>query len=122
MSTYPSTPPVHHQFITVTMADVSTASSVWVVPGFRGKIKKAWVTINGAITTANSVLTIEIGGVAVTGATLTIVQSGSAAGDVASATPTALNTFNVDQAIEIITSGASETTRIGTITLQVEPV
>ena len=122
MATYPSPPPAHHKFITVQLANVSTASSAWVVPGFRGKIKKAWVTINGAIGTANAVLTLKIGGTAVTGGVLTVVQSGSAAGDVASAIPSAANTFTPDQAIEVATNGASTNTIIGVITLQVEPV
>lgn len=121
-SVYPAPPPAHHKFITVRLNDISTASSAWVVPGFRGKIRNAWAVINGAITDANAVLTLKIGGSAVTGGTLTIVQSGSAAGNVSTATPSAANTFTATQAVQIETNGGSTGTVAAEITLQVEPV
>jgi len=103
--------------LNVTMADVSTAASVWVVSPYAAKIKKVYSVINGAIATANAAITVELAGVAVTGAGITIAYSGSAAGDVDSATPTALNTVTAGQAIEIITDGASTNTVIATFTL-----
>lgn len=121
-STYPAAPPFHHKFLTVDMDDVSTAGSVWVVPGFACKIKKIWSVIDGAIATAPAVITAEIGGTAVTGASISITHTSSAAGDVDSAVPTAANTVAVGQAIELITSGASTNTVKATFTLELEPI
>ena len=104
------------------MADVSTASSVWVTAPVGCKFSKLYSVINGAIATADAAITTEIGGTAVTGGALTISQSGSAAGDVDSATPTAANTLTAGQALEIITDGASANTIIATYTVELTPI
>ena len=44
-----------------------------------------------------------------TGSAITVTQSGSAAGDVDTSEPTALNTVSEDGTIEMITDGASAT-------------
>jgi len=106
-----------YDVLTVTMADISTASSVWVVAPHAGDISKIYSVINGTIATANAAITFELAGVAVTGAGITIAYSGSAAGDVDYSTPTALNTVTAGQAIEIITNGASTNTVIATFTV-----
>lgn len=123
-NSYPQQPPLSHRFMTVTMADVSTASSVWVVPGFRGRIKKLSSVINGAIATANAAITVEINGTAVSGGALTITQSGSAAGDVdqVDVATGSTNEFTESDAIEIITDGVSTNTVIATFTLELEAV
>jgi hypothetical protein len=97
-------------YISVDMTDVSTAGSVWVSPGRACTFKRLVSTIANAITGANAVITTEIGGALVTNGGLTITQSGSAAGDVDVATPTAANTLTASQALEIISDGASSTT------------
>ena len=73
--------------------------------------------INGAIATADAAITTEIGGTAVTGGAITIAYSGSAAGDVDSASPSALNILTAGQALEIITDGASANTVAATFTI-----
>ncbi len=120
-NTYPNTPKVSRRFITAQIADVSAAGQIYVVPGFRGKIIRAYTALNSAITGADAGLTLKIGGTAVTGGTITITQSGSASGDVDSCTPTGANSFTSTQAVEIETDGASSTTAIVTITLELEP-
>ena len=119
-NTYPTTPPVSHRFVTVQIEDISTAGQKYVVPGFKGKIKNAHSVINGAIATADADLTLKIGGTAVTGGVITVAQSGSAAGDVDSATPSAAHTFTQSQAIEIETDGASTNTVEAVVTLELE--
>lgn len=121
-NSYPRTPPASRRFITAVIADVSTAGQIYVSPGFRGKIIKASSALNGAITGTNSILTLKIGGTAVTGGSMTVTQSGSAAGDVDTCLPTALATFATDQAIEIETDGGSTGAVAVMITLEVEPV
>jgi len=120
-NTYPNTPPDRRKFITAHIADVSTAGQIYVTPGFRGKIVKAYTALNGAIGTADAGLTLKIGGTAVTGGTITIAYTSSAAGDVDSCTPTAANSFTSAQAIEIETDGASSNAVAVTVTLELEP-
>lgn len=119
---YPVQRPLHWVPFVVKFTDVSAPGSEWVHPNMSGRIKALSSVLHGAITGADSVITVEIGGVAVTGATLTIANASSAAGDVDTAVPSALNTFTADQPLEVITSGASSTTAALTVTLWVEPV
>ena len=89
------------------IADISSAASSWVVSPYAGTIEKIYTVIDGAITSANAAITFEIGGTAVTDGGITIAQASSAAGDVDSSTPSALNIVTAGQAIEIITDGGS---------------
>jgi hypothetical protein len=52
---------------------------------------------------------------------ITITHTSSAAGDVDTATATALNSFTSDQPIEVVCSGASTDTAIAEVTIWVEP-
>jgi hypothetical protein len=101
--------------------DVSTPQSDWVVSPVAGKITKWWTVIDAAITGADAALTLEIGGTLVTGSGITIANSGSAAGDVDTATPSAANTVTAGGAIEIITDGASSTASKATVVLEITP-
>jgi|TARA_R110000787_G_scaffold227545_2_gene335216 hypothetical protein len=87
--------------------NISTASSQFFVPGLAGDITKIYTVIDGAIATANCGITFEIGGTLVTSGAITITQSGSAAGNVDSSTPSGANTLTAGQALEVISSGAS---------------
>ena len=91
-------------------ADISTASSAFTVSPIRGKVVEVGSVIYAAITTANAAITTEIAGTAITGGSFTITQSGSAAGDVDSAVPTAANNVAEGQNIEFISDGGSDTT------------
>ncbi len=93
--------------ITVDMTDISSSGSVWVVAPHAGDIAKIYSVINGAITVADATITAEIGGTLVTDSSITVAYSGSAAGTVDSATPSAANTVTAGQAIEIISDGGS---------------
>ena len=116
----PYVPSLSSRFLTVKIADVSTAGQVYVAPGFNGRIKNITTALGGAIGTADAVLTPKISGTAVTGGVVTITQSGSAAGDVDSATPTGANEFTSTDNIEIETNGASTNTVEVVITLELE--
>ncbi len=110
---------INKMYLFVTMADVSTGSSVWVVAPLAGNITKIWSVIDGTIATAPAVITPKIGGTAITDGGISITDGSSAAGDVDSATPTALNAVTAGQAIEILTSGASTNTVIATFTIEI---
>ena len=125
MSTYPQTPSLNRNFVNLTMVDSGTAGtapgSVFFSPGYRGKIKKITAVTPVAITGANNVLTASIGTVAVTGGVVTMLLASSAAGDIFSATPTALNKFSPTDYIKIVSDGgATNTTLPIAITLELE--
>ena len=103
-------------FLTAEIEDVSTASSTFVTVPDGGKIIKIFSALQGAISGADAALSFEIGGTAVTGGGITIANSGSAAGDVDSAEPTAANSINEGEAIEMITDGSSTGTAKAVIT------
>ena len=109
------------KLVTVAIGDVSTAGSVFVVPGVAGTIVKISNVIDAAITVADAGLTFEIGGVAVTGAAITIANAGSAAGDVDQSSPPALNVITAAQPIEIVKDGLSTTTSNGVVTFEILP-
>ena len=96
-------------FLTSTIADISTASSTFVPVPDGGKVIKIFTALQGAIGTANGGITFEIGGTAITGGGITVTQSGSAAGDIDTAEPTAANRVEEDGSIEMITDGGSST-------------
>ena len=111
---------VNKTFITYTIDDISTAASHWVVPGIAGDVVAITTVISGAIITVDAALTFEIGGVAITGSAITVAFTGSAAGTVDTATPSAANTVTAAQPVEIITDGASTNTVKCTITLEMD--
>jgi len=96
-------------FITSTIADISTASSTFVPVPDGGRVIKIITALQGAIGTANGAITFEIGGTAITGGGITVAYSGSAAGDVDTAEPSAANEVSEDGTIEMITDGGSST-------------
>ena len=98
------------------IADISTGASSWVVAPYAGTIEKIYTVIDGAITNANAAISFEIATVAVTDGGITIATASSAAGDVDSATPSALNVVTAGQAIEIITDGGSTGARKAVVT------
>ena len=102
------------KYITVPFVidDVSTAGQVYIPVNAEqaGTIVEIRTALNGAIGTADVDLTAKINTVAVTGGLLTIATASSAAGDVDSVAPTALNEVIEGDVIEIETDGASTNT------------
>jgi hypothetical protein len=96
-------------FLTGKITTISTAGSSFVTAPDSGKIIKIYTSIKNAISSANAGLSFEIGGTAVGDGGITIAYSGSAAGDVDSATPSSANYITEGQPIEMITDGASST-------------
>jgi len=95
--------------LNTTIDDLSTAESHYIVSPIAGDIEEIYSVIDQAIATADTTLTAEIAGVPVTGGVVTIAYSGSAAGDVDQATPSAANTVTAGQAIEIVCGGETNT-------------
>jgi len=109
------------KLVTVKIPDISAASSVWVVPGIAGTVVKISSVIDGAIITADAVLDPQIGGVSITDGGITIAFTGSAAGIVDQATPSAANTITASEAVEIATDGGSTNSVAAVITLEILP-
>jgi len=93
---------------TTTIVDSSAVASMYGRAPFRGRIVKMGVVL-GAVVDSDRVFTGKINGTSITGGALTVLASGSAAGDVKSLVPTALNFVNEDDTIEIASDGAGST-------------
>lgn len=91
--------------ISLDIADGSADAAYYVIAPHAGDIKKLWSVIDGAVGTADMTITPSIGGVDVTDGAITVAYSGSAAGDVDSATPSAANTVTAGQAIKLTVAG-----------------
>ena len=104
------------------IADVSTAGQIYVpVPDdCEGKVVEIRTALNGAIGTADAVLTPKIGGTAMTGGAITIAYTSSAAGDADVSRPYAANTVSAGDTIEIETNGASTNTVVVTGVITIE--
>lgn len=96
-------------FIYTSIADVSTAGQVYVAVPDSGRIVKVFSTLAGTIATAPAVLTIKTAGGTVS-ETISILHTGSAAGDVDTCEPSDNNNVVEGGTIEIETSGASTNT------------
>ena len=97
-------------FVNAEIEDISTVSSTFVPIPDGGRVIKIITALQGAIETADGGISFEIGGTAITGGGITVAYSGSAAGDVDTAEPTAANRVEEDGSIEMITDGASTNT------------
>jgi len=67
------------------------------------------ISVAGAVVDSDRVITAAINGTSITGGAITLTASGSAAGDVVSVTPTALNLVNEDDKISFASDGAGST-------------
>lgn len=76
--------PLNWYQLNETFADVATAETLVFVAPVAGYLRKVQTLLAGAITGANETVTVSVDGVALS-PTITITQSGSAAGDVDSA-------------------------------------
>ncbi len=108
--------------LTVDIADLSADTSHFVVAPYAGTINKLWSVIDGAVATADVIVTGKIATVAITNGAITIATAGSAAGNVASATPSAANVVTAGQAIELaVTGGGAGGSPRGHISIEITP-
>ena len=92
--------------VNATIDDVSTAGQIYVVAPWAGTLIKVYSVLNGAITGSDAVLTVK-NNAGTSAGTITVAQSGSAAGDLDSLEPSSNNTFAAGEKIEVETDGAS---------------
>jgi hypothetical protein len=103
-------------YLSVTIPDVSTADTVYVVVPFAGTLTKVWTVLDDAITVADATVTVRDHNGNSAG-TITVAYSGSAAGDIDSLVPASNNTFTEGQRVRIQTDGASTTAALLTVSL-----
>jgi hypothetical protein len=106
--------------LTARLADVSTASIARVVVPTAGRVVAIYSVLGGAITGADSIVTCRIGTTAITGGALTVAFTASAAGDVDSAFPTALNVVAPGQYLAADTDGGSTGTQTLDVTFLIQ--
>ncbi len=99
----------------------SDAQVVRVVSPVAGTIDKIWSVMNGALATGDCTLTAAIGTTPITNGALTLTQSGSAAGDVDSATPSAAKTVAAGDVIKVTCSGSSTATATASLSILITP-
>ena len=99
---------INEDAVTLTISDVSTPEVVFFYVPYNCTLAKVGTVLGGAITLANSVITVKNNAGASAG-TITIAHVGSAAGDIDELVPTSNNTFTAGQRLSIETDGASTT-------------
>ena len=90
------------------ITNVSTAETIYIPIQNAGTVAKVVTVLEGAIATADATLTAKNAAGTSMG-TITVTQSGSAAGDVDTLSPVSNNTVAANTAITIETDGASTT-------------
>lgn len=97
------------------IADISSAGQVYIPAADSGYVREVFVTLDAAITSADSVVTVKTARGTV--GTLTIVQSGSAPGSTFRATFTENATAYVPigSYVEVETDGGSSTTSVANV-------
>ena len=95
--------------------------SGWVVAPIAATIDNIYSVLNGAITTNDAVLTFDIGGTGITDGVLTIANSGSAAGDIDTDAPSAVNTVAAGDLIKCTVSGTPGGSETAEITFDMTP-
>lgn len=90
--------------------DVSTASTIYIPIPYAGTVIKVVTVLAGSLTTANAIVTVR-NAADVSMGTITVTQSGSAAGDIDVLNPASNNTVTNDSRIRVDTDGASDTAR-----------
>lgn len=98
--------PSEKRSLSVYIPDISTASTFYILSPFAGEIVSIKSVLEGTIATADAVLTPTINATAITDGAIT-VANGSVAGDIDSATPSALNVLAAGDYISIATDGGS---------------
>lgn len=96
---------INETILNLDIADGSADADYYIVSPHAGSISKIYSVIDGPFGTADITITASIGATPVTGGVVTIATAGSAAGDIASATPSAANVVTAGQAIKLAVAG-----------------
>ena len=106
-------------FLTVKLADISSASSAFVAIPDAGEVVKILAVQEGAVSGGDAVLTIftkDGGSTVMTGSGITVPYAGDAIGDVRTSIPSAVNTVSALNLLKVSTNGGSTGTCPLTVT------
>lgn len=98
-------------YISVYLPGIDTTTEYYIPCPMAGDITNIYTAIDQSFTGADNTLTCKINGTGITNGVVTITQSGSAAGDVDTATPSANNAVTAGDYIQV-TSGAEATSTL----------
>ena len=96
---------VNEYFVSLDIADGSAEAVYYLACPHAGTISKIATVIDAAVATADITITAAIGGTGITNGVVTIATAASAAGDLDTATPTALNVVTAGQAVNFTVTG-----------------
>ena len=99
------------------IADLVTDTTYYLATPYAGTITSITSVIDDAFATADCTITAKIGTTAVTSGVITITQSGSAAGDVDTVSPSGANTLAANQAVNFVIATSNATSIRCTITV-----
>lgn len=94
------------QWLQVSIATLTSSGGQYVPAPFDGVVRRVKAVTNGEIDTT-TVLTVLNGGVAMTGGTISLDQSGQGAGEVYSTVCTAGNSVSENDAVQVTWDGAA---------------
>lgn len=106
---------------TAFVADISTAETILIPQVVASRLTLVTIIINGAITGADSTLSIYKNSATTIG-TLTVSYTGSGEGSTFTFTPVSNNTFSAGEYLKIVNDGASTGTQKATIVLDFDYV
>jgi len=93
--------------ISICIDDISTAETLYVMLP-KCTVVKGWTVLSGVIADVDATVTLKKNGTGLTDGVITIGYSGSAAGDIDSCTPSALNAFDgATEYLEVAVGGES---------------
>lgn len=90
------------------MADICTAGSVFIQAPYSGVIEKIICTPQADVTSADNIITLELDGVAASGASITVPSTGTSTG--VAYTDSGSWAVTKDQMIEFVSDGAGSGT------------
>lgn len=108
----------NNEVILNTNITLASAGQRYVVSPIAGDVQAVYSVLSGALTTGDETLTVKDGDGNSMG-TITLTQSGSAAGDIDSLTSVSNATVAAGEAIEVETDGANGTASIADISILV---
>ena len=98
---------LNEQVLTMDVLTDETTGDFYIIAPHAGTIDKIYTVIDAAIADADITVTASIAGAAVTVGAVTIAYSGSAAGNIDIASPSAANTITAGAAIKLVVAGGT---------------
>lgn len=109
---------LHNPVISLAIADAAVWYYVHPTGAPDAVITSIDTRLSGALTTGDATLTAAINGTPVTNGVVTITQSGSAAGDLDSASPSAARTITAGQVLSLTVGGTNDAARTAAVSVR----